>query len=158
MQRRQIMMRVVRAADRRTWMVRSRISWTRRAMADEFEHDMTDYGHGIVMLGIVVALTLFVVFWTPADVVRPAWFLLLILLFLLVLLVSWAWQRPWVITAHTDEPMGTEGERWEGVVRGMIPAREETYQVVDDLRRTGSPDDGTSALSRVSSSTPGHDS
>ncbi|MBA2473431.1 MAG: DUF983 domain-containing protein [Pseudonocardiales bacterium] len=152
------MMRVVRAADRRTWWVRSRISWTRRAMADEFEHDMTDYGHGAIMLGIVVALTLFVVFWTPADVVIPAWFVLLILLLLLVLPVSWALQRPWIITAHTDEPAGTEGEHWEGVVRGMIPAREETYQVVDDLKKTGSPDDGNGPLARFQSSTPFRDS
>jgi hypothetical protein len=127
-------------------------------MADEFEHDMTDYGHGIVMLGILVALTLFVVFWTPAEVVRPAWFLLLILLFLLVLLVSWAWQRPWVITAYTDEPVGTEGEHWEGVVRGLGLAREETYQVVDDLKKTGSPDGGNGPLERVPSSAPFRDS
>ncbi|MGB8993837.1 MAG: DUF983 domain-containing protein [Pseudonocardiaceae bacterium] len=152
------MMRVVRAADRRTWRVRSSISWTRRAMADEFEHDMTDYGHGVVMLGIVVALTLFVVFWTPAEVVVPAWFVLLILLILLLLPVSWALQRPWIITAHTDEPVGTEGEHWEGVVRGMIPARDETRRVVDDLTETGVPDDGNGVLARIPSTAPFRDS
>jgi hypothetical protein len=31
----------------------------------------------------------------------------------------------------------------------MIPAREETYQVVDDLKKTGSPDDGNGPLARV---------
>ncbi len=152
------MMRKVRTADGRTWWVRSRISWTRRAMTDEFEHNMTDYGHGIIMLSIVVALTLFVVFWTPAEVVRPAWFVLLILLVLLVLPVSWALQRPWVITVHTNEPVGTEGEHWEGVVRGMIPARDEAYQIVDDLKKTGSPDDGNGSLVRVLSTPPFRDS
>ncbi|MFN2478435.1 MAG: hypothetical protein ABR615_04600 [Pseudonocardiaceae bacterium] len=137
------MMRKVRTADGRTWRVRSTISWTRRAMTDEFEHDMTDFGHGVIMLIIIVALTLFVVFWTPSDVVRPAWFVLLVLLLLLMLPVSWALQRPWLIR------VGTEGEHWEDVVGGMIPAREKVYQIIDDLKRTGSPDDGNGSLVRV---------
>jgi hypothetical protein len=148
------MMRMVRAADRRTWTVQSRISWTKPAMADQFEHDMAaGYVSCIAMLGVVVVLTLFVVFWTPAGVVIPAWFVLLILLVLLMLPVSWALQRPWIITAYTTEPIETEGEHWEGIVRGMIPAREETYRVADDLRTRGIPDDGNGPLSRVTSST-----
>jgi uncharacterized protein (DUF983 family) len=151
------MMRVVRAPDRRTWTVRSRISWTKPPMADQFDHDLAadpaSYVSGIVMLAIIVAMTLFVVFWTPASVVVPAWFVLLILLILLLLPVSWALQRPWVITAHTKEPIGTEGELWEGIVRGMGPAREETHRVLDDLRRTGIPDNPNGPLSRVATST-----
>jgi hypothetical protein len=153
------MMREVRAADRRTWRVRSSISWTRPAMAEQFEHDMAaGYVSGIAMLGVVVVLTLFVVFWTPTDVVIPAWFVLLLLLILLLLPVAWALQRPWVITAYTAEPPGTEGEHWEGVVRGMVPAREEVDRIAEDLRTRGTPDDGTGPLVRVTSTAPLGDS
>jgi hypothetical protein len=144
------MMRVVRAADKRAWTVQSRISWTRPAMTAQFEHDMAaGYVSGIAMLGVVVVLTLFVVFWTPASVVVPAWFVLLILLMLLVLSVSWAMQRHWIITADTAEPIETEGEHWEGIVRGILPAREESHRVADCLRRRSIPDDGTGSLTRV---------
>jgi hypothetical protein len=151
------MMRMVRGADKRAWTVQSRISWTRSVMTGQFEHDMAaGYVSGIAMLGVVVVLTLFVVFWTPTGVVVPAWFVLLILLILLLLSVSWAMQRPWIITAHTTEPIDTEGEHWEGVVRGMLPAREETYRVAEHLRRRSIPDDGNGSLARVSA--PFHDS
>jgi hypothetical protein len=152
------MIRRVRTADGRTWWVRSSISWTRRAMTEQFEHDMTDFGHGVIMLIMLVALTLFVVFWTPAEVVRPAWFVLLVFLILLMLPVSWAMQRPWLIRVHTNGPVGTDGEHWEEVVRGMIPARETVYQIVDDLRRTGTPDDGNGSLERVEPIPPIRDS
>jgi hypothetical protein len=105
-----------------------------------------------------VVLTLFVVFWTPSGVVVPAWFVLLLLLLLLLLPVSWATQRPWVITAHTQEPPGTGGERWEAVVRGVGPAREEAFRIVDELQTTGVLEDGNGSLSRVASPTHFHDS
>ncbi len=55
------MMRVVRAADRRTWTIRSMISWTRPALADQFEHDMAaGYVSGIAMFGVLVVMT-----WSP---------------------------------------------------------------------------------------------
>ncbi len=152
------MIRRVRTADGRIWWVRSSISWTRRAMTEQFEHDMTDFGHGVIMLIILIALTLFVVFWTPAEVVRPAWFVLLVFLILLMLPVSWALQRPWLIRVHTSGPVGTDGEHLEEVVRGMIPARETVYQIVDDLRRTGTPGDGNGSLMRVDSIPPVRDS
>jgi hypothetical protein len=146
------MMRVVRAADRRTWTVRSSISWTKPALADQFEHDMAaGYVSGVAMLGVVTVLTLLLVFWPSTEVVIPKWFLLLILLLLLLLPVWWAMQRPWVITAHTDEPIGSERELWEGVVRGMVPAREVTYQIVDDLKDRGIPDNGIGPLVRLTS-------
>jgi hypothetical protein len=151
------MIRVVRAADKRTWTVRSSISWSKPAMADQFELDLAvGFVSGIVMLGVVVVLMLFLVFWTPSGVVIPAWFVLLILLILLLIPVLWALQRPWVITAYTTEP---PSERWEGVVRGMVLAREETRRIADDLKRLGSPEDGNGPLSRVPPSTvPFHDS
>lgn len=144
------MMRVVRAADRRTWTVRSRISWTRPAMADQFEHDMAaGYVSGVAMLGVLVVLILFVVFWTPTDVVIPSWFGLLLLLILLLIPVLWALQRPWIITAHTADPAGSDGEYWEGIVKGMVPAREETVRIADDLIESGVPDEPSGPLTRV---------
>ena len=144
------MTRVVRAADRRIWTVRSRISWTKPAMADQFEHDMAaGYVSGVAMLGVLVVLILFVMFWTPTEVVIPAWFGLLLLLILLLIPVLWALQRPWIITAHTTDPVGTQGEYWEGVVRGMVPAREETSRIAEDLIEKGVPDEPSGPLSRV---------
>jgi hypothetical protein len=146
------MMRVVQADDGRTWTIHSKISWTKPERAEQFEHDMAaaSYLHGIAMLGLVIVLTLFLVFWTPVGVVIPAWFVLFILLVLLLVLVAWALQRPWVITAHTDQPIETRGERWEGVVRGVVAAREEIQRVTEDLRTRNVPDDGRGPLSRIS--------
>ena len=144
------MMRVVRASDQRNWTIRSKISWTRPAMADQFEHDMAGgYVSGIAMLGVLLVMALFVVFWTPTDVVIPAWFTLLFLLVLLLLPVLWALQRPWVITAYTADPIGSEGEHWEGIVKGMVAAREETYRIADELETKGFPDDVSGPLMRI---------
>jgi hypothetical protein len=145
------MMRVVQDKNRRIWTVRSRISWTRPAMADQFEHDMAaGYVSGVAMLGVLVVLILFVVLWTPNEVVRPAWFGLLMLLLLLLIPVLWAMQRPWVISAHTPpDSVGREGEYWEGVVRGMFPAREETLRIADDLAEKGIPDEPSGTLTRI---------
>ena len=138
------MRRVVRAAtDGRIWVVRSRISWTRPAMADQFEHDLAaGYVSGVAMLGVLTVLILFVVFWTPTDVVIPAWFVLL-------LPVLWALQRPWVITADTPDPRETDGEHWEGIVRGVVPAREEMFRIVDDLEAKGYPNEPHGPLTRI---------
>ncbi len=138
------MERVVRDGKRRTWTVRSRISWTKPQMADQFEHDVAaGYLEGIWMLVILV------VFRTPNDVVIPAWFVLLILLILLLLPVLWALQRPWVITAETPEPVESSGERWEGVVYGILSAREETARIADELEDKGEPDVVNGPLMRV---------
>ena len=149
------MRRVVRETtdSRRVWVVRSRISWTRPAMADQFEHDLAaGYVSGVAMLGVLTVLILFVVFWTPTDVVVPAWFVLLLLLALLLLPVVWAVQRPWVITADTSEPHSTGGEHWEGIVRGMVPAREEMFRIVEDLETKGYPNEPHGPLTRIASS------
>jgi hypothetical protein len=147
------MRRVVRAnTDGRIWAVRSRISWTRPAMADQFEHDLAaGYVSGVAMLGVLTVLILFVVFWTPTDVVIPAWFMLLLFLILLLLPVLWALQRPWVITADTADPRETDGEHWEGIVRGVVPAREEMFRIVDDLEAKGYPNEPHGPLTRLAS-------
>ena len=78
-------MTVVKGADGRNWTVQSRINWSQPATAEQFEHDMAaGYVSGIAILGFVVALVLFILFWTPAGVVVPSW---LVLLFLLMLLL-----------------------------------------------------------------------
>jgi hypothetical protein len=138
--------------DDRIWIVRRRISWTRPTLADQFEHDLAaGYVSGIAMLGILTVLILFVVFWTPTDVVIPAWFMLLLLLVLLLLPVLWALQRPWVITADTTEPRATNGEHWEGVVGGMAAARDEMLRIVGDLETKGYPNEPHGPLTRVAS-------
>ena len=153
------MMQVVRTAEGRSWTIHSRISWTKPDMEHQFEHDMAaGYVSCIAMAGVVVVLTLFLVFWTPAGVVIPAWFVLLILLILLLVPVWWALQRPWIITANTAEPIETEGEHWAGTVRGMISAREEARRVADELKNRGTPDDGTGPLCRVASTASFRDS
>jgi hypothetical protein len=149
------MQRMVRAAGGRTWTVRSKISWTGSGMSEQFEHDLAaGYVSGIAMLGVVVVLTLSVVFWTPAGVVIPAWLVLLFLLLVLLVTMAWAMKRPWTIVAYTDEPLNTEGEFWEGTVRGVLPAREEAFRIVEELEERGIPDDGNGPLTRVTSSSP----
>jgi hypothetical protein len=144
------MERVVRDRKRRTWTVRSRISWTKPQMADQFEHDVAaGYLEGVWMLVIIVLLTLFVVIRTPDEVVRPAWFVLLILLILLLLPFLWALQRPWIITAETLDPIESAGERWEGVVYGILSARDETARIADELEEKGEPDVVNGPLMRV---------
>jgi hypothetical protein len=145
--------------DRRKWVVRSRISWTRPSNADEFEYDMAGgYVSGVAMLGVLAVLILFVVFWAPTDVVIPAWFVLLLLLLLLLLPVLWALQRPWIITADTSEPATTKGEHWEGVVRGMFAARDEIHRILDDLEAKGYPNEPHGPLTRIVSTAPSPDS
>ncbi|HET9253949.1 MAG TPA: DUF983 domain-containing protein [Pseudonocardiaceae bacterium] len=143
------MMRVVRAADRRSWTIRSRISWTKPALADQFEHDMAGgYVSGIALLGVLVVMVLFVVVWKPGNVVIPSWFSLLFLLVLLLIPLVWAMQRPWIITASTPQSGGRDEEYWEGIVRGMVPAREEAYHIAEDLASKGVPDDVRGPLQR----------
>jgi hypothetical protein len=141
------MERVVRDRKRRKWTVRSRISWTKPQMADQFEHDVAA-GHleGVWMLVILALLTLVVVIRTPEEVVRPAWFVLLLLLLLPFLC---ALQRPWVITAETPDPIESAGERWEGVVYGLLSARDETARIAEDLEDKGEPDVVNGPLMRV---------
>ncbi|MGH3785631.1 MAG: DUF983 domain-containing protein [Pseudonocardiaceae bacterium] len=149
------MRRMVRAADGRTWTVQSRINWTGSGRSEQFEHDLAGgYVAGIAMLGVVIALTLALVILSPAGLVIPAWLVLLILLFLLLVAMGWALQRPWTITAYTDQPAETKGEFWEGSVRGVLSAREEAFQVIDELQERGIPDDGEGPLAPDTSSSP----
>lgn len=143
------MTRTVQGADGRRWTVQSRINWSQPATAEQFEHDMAaGYVPGIAMLGVVVALVLFVLFWTPAGVVVPSWLVLLFLLLLMVVPMQWALRRPWTIVAKT-EPVETTAEHWVGTVYGMVAARQDARQVVHNLKSRAIPDDGTGPLRQV---------
>ncbi|MDQ4009705.1 MAG: DUF983 domain-containing protein [Actinomycetota bacterium] len=145
------MRRAVRGADGRNWVIQSTINWSQPATAEQFEHDMADgYVAAIVIVGVVVALSLFVVFWTPAGVVVPSWLVLLFLLALLVLPIQWALRRPWTIVAKTSEPVGSAGEHWVGTVHGLMAARQDTRGIVKCLKsQQAIPDNGTGTLRQV---------
>ena len=145
------MRRVVRGGDGRTWTVQSTINWYQPATAEQFEHDMADgYAPGIVMLVVVVALILFVVFWTPPGLVVPSWLVLLFLLVLMVLPIQWALRRPWTIVAKTTEPVDTAGEHWVGTVHGLMAARQYTRGVVQSLKSSQAiPDNAAPAQRQV---------
>jgi hypothetical protein len=144
------MTRVVQDSEGRSWTVQSTINWSQPATAEQFEHDMAA-GHvsGIAMLGVIVALVLFVVFWTPAGVIMPSWLVLLFLLMLTVLPLQWMLKRPWTIVAKTLESADTAGEHWVGTAHGMMSARQDTRQVVENLRARAVPDDGTGMLRQL---------
>ncbi|MGH3901429.1 MAG: DUF983 domain-containing protein [Pseudonocardiaceae bacterium] len=144
------MTRMVQGADGRSWTVQSRINWHQPATAEQFEHDMAaGYVSGIAMLGVVVALVLFVLFWTPSGVIMPSWLVLLFLLVLMLLPMQWAMRRPWTIVAKTPEPIETAGEHWVGTALGVMAARQDTRQVVESLKARAIPDDGTGLLRQV---------
>jgi hypothetical protein len=144
------MTRVVRAADGRSWTVRSEINWSQPATAQEFEHDVAaGQVGGIVMLAIIVVLVLTIVFWTPPTVVIPTWLVLTFLGVLVLLPVYWALNRPWTIVADTPEPVETAGEHWVGTVRGIMASRQETSRVARQLELNAVPDDGRGRLQPV---------
>ncbi|HEV7450164.1 MAG TPA: DUF983 domain-containing protein [Pseudonocardiaceae bacterium] len=145
------MTRVVRSPDGRSWTVQSTIHWA-PAQEEQFENDMAaGYVSGIAMLGVIVVLTLFVVFWTPPGVwsAVPSWLLLLLLLVLMILPIQWAVRRPWTIEAKTAEPIETSGEHWRGLVHGAVTARQDTQRVTQYLKTRATPDDGTGLLRQV---------
>lgn len=144
------MTRTVQGADGRNWTVQSRINWHQPATEEHFEHDMAaGYVSGIAMLGVIVALVLFVLYWTPSGVIVPSWLMLLIPLLLMLLSMQWAMRRPWTIEAETPDPIETAGEHWSGTALGVMAARQDTRQVVQNLKTRAIPDDGTGLLRQV---------
>lgn len=145
------MTRDVLSPDGRSWTVQSTIHWS-PAQEEQFENDMAaGYVSGIAMLGVVVVLTLFVLFWTPPEVwsTVPSWLMLLLLLVLMTLPIQWAMRRPWTIEAKTAEPTDTSGEYWRGTVHGVMTARQDTQRVTQCLKVRATPDDGTGLLRQV---------
>ncbi len=144
------MMRTVRAADGRRWLVRSAINWSEPDTAQEFEHDVAaGYVSGVVLLALVVGLMLTVVLWTPAGVVVPTWLVVAFLLLLLLLPAQWATGRSWTIVAETPAWDDAPPERWTGTVHGMVLARQHTLGVVRSLQHHAVPDDGRGPLQPV---------
>jgi hypothetical protein len=144
------MVRVVRGADGRDWVVRSRVNWVEPASGKDFEHDVAEgYAAGIVMLMVVLALVLTVVFWTPPGVVVPGWFVVLFLCLLLVLPIQWATGRSRTIVAETPGTDYLLPERWVGTTHGIMISRQHVNQIVRSLRRTGVPDEGQGRLQPV---------
>jgi hypothetical protein len=144
------MTRVVRAADGRSWTVRSEINWSQPATAQEFEHDVAaGQVAGIVMMVIIVVMVLTVVFWTPPTVVIPFWLVLIFLGLLALIPAQWALNRPWTIVADTPEPVETAGEHWVGTVRGIMGSRAETSRVARHLELHAVPDDGRGRLQPI---------
>lgn len=144
------MMREVRAHDGRSWTVRSEINWSKPALDQEFEHDVSaGQVIGIAMLVLVVMMMLTVVFFAPAGVYFPVWLQLAVLALLFVMPVQWALSRPWTIVAETHHPLPS-GEHWVGTVRGARAARQETARTVRHLEAHAVPDDGGGPLQPVS--------
>ena len=145
------MTRVVLSPDGRTWTIQSTIHWA-PAQEEQFENDMAaGYVSGIAMLGVLVMLVLFVLFWTPPGVLSsvPPWLLWVLLLILMVLPIQWAVRRPWTIEARTAEPIETSGEHWRGMVHGAVAARQDTQRVTQCLKVRATPDDGTGLVRQV---------
>jgi len=135
--------RLVRGADGRMWKLRGDMEWSRPATADDFEHDVSaGSGPGIVMLGLVVALTLVLVVWTPGEVVVPAWVVLAILAAVLFFPARWALRRPWTVVAETAEESDDAeqpAQRWVGTVRGVFTVRQEVSKVQKNIESDSVP-------------------
>lgn len=146
------MTRLVRAADGRTWTVRSRLEWTDPVVEEEFEHDVSGGRIGAVfMLVVLIALFFALIVATPDDVMVPSWLLLAFTLLVLFFPARWLVRRPWTLVAET--PGGPEelpAERWVGSVRGFFTARHETSRAAKHLREYAIPDrDGDGPLQPV---------
>lgn len=145
------MTKVVLSRDGRSWTVQSTIRWS-PAEEEQFENDMAaGYVSCIAMLGVIIVLVLFVLFWTPPGVIVPSWLVLLLPLMLMMAAIHWALRRPWTIEATTAEPTPNEptGERWKGLTHGAMSARQDTQRVAQCLKARATPDDGTGLVQKV---------
>ncbi len=140
------MTREVQSPDGRSWTVQSTVHWS-PPPEEQFENDMAaGYVSGIAMLGVLVVLALFVLFWTPPGVEVPSWLVLALLLVMMILPIVWAMRLPWTIEAKA---IGTSGEHWRGIVHGMMAARQDTRGVIQRLEDYSTPDDGSGPLQQV---------
>jgi hypothetical protein len=144
----------VQGLDGRTWLLRSRIEWSRPATEElsrsQFEHDV-DGGRGAAIM-ILSALFLFwviLVVWTP-DQVHVPWFLWPIAA-LVVLFFPFRWflRRPRTLVAETAGGYDSKAELWTGSVRGGAKAREEMRIVKRRIETEGTPSHVDSSLHPV---------
>lgn len=134
--------KTVIGVDSREWSVSRKITWTLPATGEDFEHDV-DGGRGAAFL-ILSALFVFwviVVVWAPVKVHVPWYLWVLGVLIGLFFPVRWWLRRPWTIVAETVGDYGDpkSAQRWIGLVRGGVRAREEVRIIVRRLRTEGSP-------------------
>lgn len=136
------MNRAVRGSDGRKWNLRTSIEWSDPLMVDEWEHDVSGgRSPGVVMGTVVLVLVVAFLVWTPSEVLIPSWLVLTLLLLVLFFPVRWLLRRPWSIIAET--PGDTEEhppERWVGVVRGTLTARQEGARVARNIEVYAEPD------------------
>nr|WP_245560105.1 DUF983 domain-containing protein [Actinopolyspora halophila] len=111
-------------------------------MVDEWEHDVSGgRSPGVVMSSVVLVLVVAFLIWTPSEVLIPGWLVLALLLLVLFFPLRWLLRRPWSIIAET--PGDTEEhppERWVGVVRGTLTARQEGARVARNIEVYAEPD------------------
>ena len=141
--------KMVTAADQRTWAIRRNIEWRPPPTGDEFEHDV-DGGRGaIVLIASALALFWMVLFlWAPTQVHVPWYLLVLALCVALFFPIRWVTRRPRTLVAETSGSYGPgmEAERWIGMVRGQARAREEMRVLVRNLETRSTPGYGDSPL------------
>jgi hypothetical protein len=136
------MNRVVRGSDGRMWNVRSNLEWSNPLALDEFEHDVNGGSRpGIMMGSVLLFLAVVLVVWTPSEVVVPGAVILLLVLGALFFPARWLLRRPWTVVAETpgdqdDQPP----ERWVGVVRGVMTARQEVARAARNIEDYAEPD------------------
>lgn len=135
------MMRVVRGADERVWTLQADMEWRTPSDTAEFEHDVSSgRGAAIFMLGMVIVLAVVLIVWTPADVVVPAWLVLLIVAVLLFFPLRWVLRRPWTVVAVTgDNGEGEPTEKWKGTVRGLFNVRTQVTKIARNIAEEAGP-------------------
>ncbi|MDR7301927.1 DUF1656 domain-containing protein [Haloactinomyces albus] len=136
------MNRVVRGSDGRMWNVRTNLEWSNPIDVDEWEHDVSGgAAPGMAMGAVLLFLFVGFVVWTPPSVYVPPWLVLALAVIVLFFPVRWLLRRPWTVMAETP---GDEDERpperWVGVVRGFLTARQRGARVARDIEVYSEPD------------------
>lgn len=136
------MNRVVRGSDGRMWNVRSNMEWSHPLGGDEFEHDVSGGPRpGLFMGGVLLVLAGTLVVWTPPAVYVPSWLIAIIVVVVLFFPARWLVRRPWTVVAETPGDQEEQPpERWVGVVRGVLNARQEAGRVARNIEVYAEPD------------------
>ncbi|SDK28036.1 hypothetical protein SAMN04487820_106116 [Actinopolyspora mzabensis] len=136
------MNRAVRGSDGRRWTLKTNIEWSDPLQVDEWELDVSGgRSPGVVMGTIVFVMIAAFLLWTPTAVIVPIWVVLALLVLILFFPVRWLVRRPWTVIA--DTPGDTDEhppERWVGVVRGALTARQESARVARNIELYAEPD------------------
>lgn len=136
------MNRLVRGSDGRMWNVRANLEWSNPIATDEWENDVAGgRGPGVLMAVILFVLAMVLVLWRPTEVIVPPWLILALVLVALFFPTRWLLRRPWTVIAETPgDEEERPPERWVGVVRGMMAARQEGARVARNIEVYSEPD------------------